>query len=260
MWRTQPELTTASPIIILSTLLASIGAGAGRNLSVQDPDYYVALYPNLWALSIMGSGSYKSTALNIGARCLLDDEKFVMGKVKDEEDRIRTLRDAGTDPEDEELQQCLKDVEFFRNSARSFQPNPPGKPASTALIKQAGGCGCYPNSVAGLLALNPNTTTVADSNTPLTEIYDVPDFYEHSTVGRGSRILRFPFVGIAGVSTLPFLEGFSPKTMRPQGFSPVSCCFVRLKKRKFQRHCQTPIRPRCGTSLPTGWSTRFWKT
>ena len=212
------ELTTASPIIILSTLLASIGAGAGRNLSVQDPDYYVALYPNLWALSIMGSGSYKSTALNIGARCLLDDEKFVMGKVKDEEDRIRTLRDAGTDLEDDELQQCLKDVEFFQEQ-RKILPAKSTWEACINRIDQTGGGLWLLSEFGGWLAgLESKHNNSSGFKHAITEIYDVPDFYEHSTVGRGSRILRNPFVGIAGVSTLPFLEGLLSKDDAATGF------------------------------------------
>ena len=168
------ELTTASPIIILSTLLASIGAGAGRNLSVQDPDYYVALYPNLWALSIMGSGSYKSTALNIGARCLLDDEKFVMGKVKDEEDRIRTLRDAGTDPEDEELQQCLKDVEFFQEQ-RKILPAKSTWEACINRIDQTGGGLWLLSEFGGWLAgLESKHNNSSGFKHAITEIYDVP--------------------------------------------------------------------------------------
>ena len=212
------ELTSASPIIILSTLLASIGAGAGRKLSVQDPAYYVALYPNLWALSIMGSGSYKSTALNIGARCLLDDEKFVMGKVKGEEDRIRQLIDAGTEKEDDELVQCQKDLEFFQEQ-RKILPAKSSWEACISRIDQTGGGLWLLSEFGGWLAgLESKHNNSSGFKHAITEIYDVPDFYEHSTVSRGSRILSHPYVCIAGVSTLHFLQGLLTKDDAATGF------------------------------------------
>ena len=212
------ELTSASPIIIISPLLASIGAGAGRKLSVQDPNYYVALYPNLWALSIMGSGSYKSTALNIGARALLDDEKFVMSKVKGEEDRIRELVDAGTDKEDDELQECLKSLEHFQGQ-RKVLPAKSSWEACINRIDQTGGGLWLLSEFGGWLSgLESKHNATSGFKHAITEIYDVPDFYEHSTIGRGSRILKDPFVSIAGVSTLPFLQGLLSKDDAATGF------------------------------------------
>jgi hypothetical protein len=52
----------------------------------------------------------------------------------------------------------------------------------------------------------------------LTELYDVPSYFEDVTRTRGSKILRYPFVGISGVSTIEFLQGLLGKDDAGSGF------------------------------------------
>ena len=52
----------------------------------------------------------------------------------------------------------------------------------------------------------------------LTELYDVPSYFEDVTRTKGSKILRYPFVGISGVSTIEFLQGLLSKDDAGSGF------------------------------------------
>ena len=52
----------------------------------------------------------------------------------------------------------------------------------------------------------------------LTELYDVPRFFEELTIGRGARVLEYPHVSIAGVSTLEFLQGLLGRDDAGSGF------------------------------------------
>jgi hypothetical protein len=52
----------------------------------------------------------------------------------------------------------------------------------------------------------------------LTELYDVPTYFEDATRTRGSKILQYPFVGISGVSTIEFLQGLLGKDDAGSGF------------------------------------------
>ena len=66
-------------IIIMSTCLAAMGAAAQLNLQIREPNYFNSL-PNIWTLSIAESGSFKTAALNVGAKRLLERERELFSR------------------------------------------------------------------------------------------------------------------------------------------------------------------------------------
>ena len=210
-------ITDANPIIIYSTALSALGAQAGTKLVVPQPEYFVRLYGNLWSLSISESGSYKTTALNVGAANLRDREGEILSQSADLRNQIDALREAGAnEEEDEDLRNYVMDLERFQQMRRVL----PNKASWEACLHRIGitGGGLWLLSEFGAWLSSLETQHNKGLRQTLTELYDVPRFFEEVTIGRGERVLEYPHVSIAGVSTLEFLQGLLGKDDAGSGF------------------------------------------
>jgi len=210
------ELTEASSAIIYGTALSCLGAHAGTKLTIQPPNYFIPLYGNLWCLSISESGSFKTTALNAGSARLKDREEKLIYEVRDIESRIDSLRSAGMQDGEDELMESLNELERYR-SMRTVLPNKASWEACIDRIDETGG-GVWLLSEFGAWLATLETAHNRGFRQHLTELYDVPAYFEDVTRTRGSKILRNPFVSISGVSTMEFLQGLLGKDDAGSGF------------------------------------------
>jgi 5S rRNA maturation endonuclease (ribonuclease M5) len=210
------ELTEASSAIIYGTSLSCLGAHAGTKLTIQPPNYFIPLYGNLWCLSISESGSFKTTALNAGSARLKDREEKLIYEVRDIESRIESLRSAGMQDGEDELMESLNELERYR-SMRRVLPNKASWEACIDRIDETGG-GVWLLSEFGAWLATLETAHNRGFRQHLTELYDVPAYFEDVTRTRGSKILRNPFVSISGVSTMEFLQGLLGKDDAGSGF------------------------------------------
>ena len=210
------ELTDAHPVIIYTTALASIGAQAQTRLVIEKGTYYVRLYPNIWALSVAESGTYKTTALNYGAAPLMGREKEVVGEILDLSKGMARLLTDGADQDD-------PDVIIHRNKieeAESRRRKLPDKSSWEACLDRIDNCGggIWLLSEFGAWLSGLERSYNLGFKQTITELYDVPDAYEESTRTHGSRILMKPFISISGVSTIEFLSGLLSKEDASTGF------------------------------------------
>jgi hypothetical protein len=210
------ELTEASSAIIYGTALSCLGAHAGVKLTIQPPNYFIPLYGNLWCLSISESGSFKTTALNAGSARLRDREQKIIHEIRDVESRIDTLRGDGVQDGDDELMESVNELERYK-SIRKILPNKASWEACIDRIDETGG-GVWLLSEFGAWLATLETVHNRGFRQNLTELYDVPTFFEDVTRTRGSKILRTPFVAVSGVSTLEFLQGLLGKDDAGSGF------------------------------------------
>jgi len=210
------ELTEASPAIIYGTALSCLGAHAGVKLTIQPPNYFIPLYGNLWCLSISESGSFKTTALNAGSARLRDREQKIIYEIKDIETRIASLRGDGAQDGNDELMESVNELERYK-SIRKILPNKASWEACIDRIDETGG-GVWLLSEFGAWLATLETVHNRGFRQHLTELYDVPIYFEDVTRTRGSKILRTPFVAVSGVSTLEFLQGLLGKDDAGSGF------------------------------------------
>jgi len=210
------ELTEASSAIIYGTALSCLGAHAGIKLTIQPPNYFIPLYGNLWCLSISESGSFKTTALNAGSARLRDREQKIIHEIRDIESRIASLRADGAQDGDIELLESFNELERYK-SIRKVLPNKASWEACIDRIDETGG-GVWLLSEFGAWLATLETVHNRGFRQHLTELYDVPTYFEDVTRTRGSKILRTPFVAVSGVSTLEFLQGLLGKDDAGSGF------------------------------------------
>ena len=210
------ELTDAHPVIVYTTALASVGAQAQTRLVIQKGTYYVRLYPNIWALSVAESGTYKTTALNYGAAPLVEREREVVGEILDYSKSMARLLADGVEQDD-------PDMIIYRNKieeAESRRRKLPDKSSWEACLDRIDNCGggIWLLSEFGAWLSGLERSYNLGFKQTITELYDVPDAYEESTRTHGSRILMKPFIAVSGVSTIEFLSGLLSKEDASTGF------------------------------------------
>ena len=210
------ELTDAHPVIVYATALSSIGAQAQTLLVIEKGTYYVRLYPNIWALSVAESGTYKTTALNAGAAPLVKREREIIAEIMDHSENVNRLISDGVDEDD-------PDVAIYKNriieaeSRRRKLPDKSSWEACLDRIDNSGG-GIWLLSEFGAWLSGLEKSYNLGFKQTITELYDVPDAYEESTRKHGNRILTRPFIGISGVSTIEFLSGLLSREDASTGF------------------------------------------
>ena len=210
------ELTEASSAIIYGTAMSCLGAHAGIKLLIKPPNYFISLYGNLWFLSISESGSFKTTALNAGSARLKDREEKIIYEIRDIEARMSSLRENGAQDDDDELLESHGELERYK-SMRCVLPNKASWEACIDRIDETGG-GVWLLSEFGAWLAMLESNHNRGFRQHLTELYDVPSYFEDATRTRGSKILQYPFVGISGVSTIEFLQGLLGKDDAGSGF------------------------------------------
>ncbi len=210
------ELTEASSAIIYGTALSCLGAHAGIKLLIKPPNYFISLYGNLWFLSISESGSFKTTALNAGSARLKDREEKIIYEIRDIESRMSSLRQNGAQDDDDELLESQGELGRYK-SMRTVLPNKASWEACIDRIDETGG-GVWLLSEFGAWLAMLESNHNRGFRQHLTELYDVPSYFEDVTRTGGSKILQYPFVGISGVSTIEFLQGLLGKDDAGSGF------------------------------------------
>jgi len=210
------ELTEASSAIIYGTALSCLGAHAGIKLLIKPPNYFISLYGNLWFLSISESGSFKTTALNAGSARLKDREEKIIYEIKDIESRMSSLKENGAKEDDIEIIESENELSRYR-SMRTVLPNKASWEACIDRMDETGG-GVWLLSEFGAWLAMLDSNHNRGFRQHLTELYDVPSYFEDATRTRGSKILQYPFVGISGVSTIEFLQGLLGKDDAGSGF------------------------------------------
>ena len=210
------ELTEASSAIIYGTALSCLGAHAGIKLLIKPPNYFISLYGNLWFLSISESGSFKTTALNAGSARLKDREEKIIFEVKELEARLDSLREHGAQDSDEEVIEYTNELNRYK-SMRTVLPNKASWEACIDRMDETGG-GVWLLSEFGAWLAMLESNHNRGFRQHLTELYDVPSYFEDATRTKGSKILQYPFVGISGVSTIEFLQGLLGKDDAGSGF------------------------------------------
>ena len=209
-------LTDAHPVIVYTTALASVGAQAQTRLVIEKGTYYVRLYPNIWALSVAESGTYKTTALNAGAAPLMERERTTVNEILELNENINRLVADGVDDDDPDLtiyQNRLEDAE----KRRRRMPDKSSWEACLDRVEKCGG-GIWLLSEFGAWLSGLEKSYNQGFKQTITELYDVPDTYEESTRAHGTRILSKPFISISGVSTIEFLSGLLSKEDASTGF------------------------------------------
>lgn len=192
------ETTEAHPIMVTSSVLATISGFMKHKLSIPEGEYFQTLYPNIQVLNVTKSGDFKTTALNKGAKLAREHSKAVTEKIKVFEEQIKSAADN----------QKKKDLEAALLAASIEDVILPNKITAEALLEHLsqGHAGVIYTSEFGAWLQNMDKSHNSDLKAIFTELYDVPQTYRYKTRTQGDFILEKPFFSICGVSTLAWLK------------------------------------------------------
>ena len=191
------ETTNAHPIMITSSVLATISAFLQKKVFIPEGEFFQTLYTNLWQLNVTKSGQFKSTATNKGAKLALEQSGKVTEQIKIIEAKIRIAKDNDLKPlKEERLTVSLTDVIL------------PNKITTEALLEHLaqGHAGVIFTSEFGAWLQNLEKAHNTDLKAVLTDLYDVPQAYRYKTKTQGDFILEKPCFSICGVSTMSWLK------------------------------------------------------
>ena len=197
--------TNAHPIMIAASVLSMISAYLGTKVFIPDDKYFQTLYPNFWMLCLAKSGSFKTTALNKGARIAYKNQSKVFKLIRDlRED----LKGSDADVEQEILKLSKKNVVL------------PTKMTAEAFLEyiSQGHEGVIISSEFGGWLQNLDKNYNNDFKAIMTELYDIPIFYRYKTRTQGDCVLEKPYITICAVSTLSWIRSNIKPTDVPSGF------------------------------------------
>lgn len=189
------NISEAHPVMIMQSILATCSAFLGTK--VYFVDYFTPLYANLWILTIAPSGSFKTTALNLGADIGLKKQASVNKHIE------RINREITRASKDEKIS-LLEEIKKIEAEGIIL----PSRSTAEGLLEHLGnGCGgMIMASEFGQLLESFEKNYMAEFKPLLTNFYDVPNDYLYKTRTKSPILIQKPFISINAVSTLPWVE------------------------------------------------------
>ena len=202
--------TEADPIMITQSALCSISAIIGKKACL--PGYFNPLYPNIWAITISPSGSFKTTALNKGGQPAYEKRQSIMALIESEQQKFTNIKK----PNDSQIKKHAQKIDQLRKKNPILPIRSTGE-GLMDLLKDDKLSGYEHNggmviaSEFAEWAQNLDRTHNLGFKQLLTNIYDVPEVWEYVTKTQGSFVVHRPFITINAVSTLAWImENLKP--------------------------------------------------
>lgn len=198
------ETTDADPIMITMSVLGTISGFMKTNVSIKEGVYFQKLYPNLWMVAVADSGSFKSTALRKGAKLALQRGKMIEEVTAKLKQKLYTLKSNGGKDKKDKVRALEDQIKASENSDAML----PDRTTPESLFEHLS------DGNGGLLLISefgPWLETMEKKYNIglkglLTDLYDIPPRYSIKTKTGGHLKINNPFISIAGVSTLPWIE------------------------------------------------------
>jgi len=197
--------TSADPTMITQSVICMLSSMIGKRVVIPYPVYFQDLYPNLWCLTLNESGSFKTTALNIGSRIAKHKGKEIDFEIVELQRELNSLEKT-----------TKEDLKKYNNMIREKVKENPILPERTtaealaSIIDTNGGSEHTGGQVMCSEFADWTRNFERSHNNGykqlLTSLYDVPDVWKYSTKTGGTMVLTKPFITINAVSTLEWVS------------------------------------------------------
>jgi len=193
------ERTEADPLMVLTSVLGTLSSYIGRKCYISEDQYFNKLYPNIWSLCIAPSGSFKTTALNQGARIAWQLESELQKRIN--ELKERKLEEDITKEEKKEINKEISKLQ----SQSLVLPNRMSGEGLLELLSY-GQAGMIPASELGEWLDNLQKSHNQGLKPLFTDLYDCPQQYSYKTRGGGHLVIQRPYISIVGFSTMQWVQ------------------------------------------------------
>lgn len=217
--------TGANKITILISFLCVLSGFIKKRLYIPETDfskgvhgYFQTLYMNIWAVVVSASGTFKTTALNKGARfgfAKLAEIRKEIARIKKEYDA--EIQQDGLSKDSTNKKKARDRAIALVEKGTPFLPN---RSTAEGLIEHLahGYAGTILCSEFGEWLANLEKTHNTGLKALLTDFYDVPESYSYKTRTNGLMTVERPFISIAGVSTAEWVNANINPTDISAGF------------------------------------------
>jgi len=190
------EATDAHPMMLLSSVMTMISGYIGSKAYLPKGVFFQDLYTNLWIVCISESGSFKTTALNMGSAIARRDSYEIK---KDTIATLGSMRSRGASEDDIKK----KMIELKREDILL-----PNRTTMEALFEhlEENPSGVMYFSEFGAFLKTMSKNYNSDTMGTLTDLYDVPNSYTIRTISKKERTIFSPTISICGVSTMEWLK------------------------------------------------------
>ncbi len=193
------EETDAEPMMITQSTLCTLSAIIGKRCYFSEEEYFQRLYGNIWALIIGVSGTFKTTALNKGAKLAFRRREELKEKITVLEMRLDRIS------KNNEKRKKLEDRIAKLRYQNPILPEEATPEALLEYLSLSNG-GMVMFSEFGQWINSMNRTYKLGFKNLLTNLYDVPGEIQILTKTSGLITVERPFITINAVSTLSWLE------------------------------------------------------
>lgn len=197
------KISSGSSTSCAIALITILGGYLGQNC--RFPGYFGhTLYPNIWALSIAGSGSFKSTMVKLASKKLrADDSEFLT--------EIRRLQQSQEEfkPGSEDWQVVDQEIKQQQGQTLSI----PERITLEALFQEFRyrSKGVWlPDEFSSWLKMSAASYNEGMKNL-LTELYDPDQTIKKITKSGGLEVMENAFISICTTSTIEFIKGKDSK-------------------------------------------------
>jgi hypothetical protein len=219
------EFSAADPILVVTALISSISGYLKTAHCLPKGEYFQDLYPVVWVLTVLESGGFKSTGLNLGSRIAWDKHNLIMEEIYEAEQKLLNEKGkkATLDGYDrDEAFQILQREDVVLPSLSTPQG------LLQDLSRGLGGT-IFHDEFAVWLS-NMEKQYNAGLKSLFTTLFDVPERFETKTAGKGTLRIRRPFVNICAVSAVDWIKKQIQPSDVESGFFARFLLFCPVKK------------------------------
>ena len=186
------------PRFMFFTAAACLGQIVNRKVFFQrgSVETFPTLYPNPWIILVAPQGEgHKSSTLRMGHRILTNLPEFCQPKILSSKLTPEVLvNEIASTPISDKVRMTTKNLDFLKEPAIAL---------------------CYSSELSVLLGKEKYMVGMIPL---LTDLYDCPDKWDASTIGRGTDILYNVCLGFLGASTPDSMQRILPEDAFASGF------------------------------------------
>jgi len=197
------QITSGSPTSAAIALITIVGGYLGQNC--RFPGYFGhTLYPNIWALSIASSGSFKSTMVKMASKKLRLDDSVHLNQIRD----YQKCQDAFK-PNDDDWTELEAQIKESQGQTLALPERITLEALFSEFRHRSKGV-WLPDEFSSWLKMTTAGYNEGMKNM-LTELYDPDQAIKKITKSGGLEVMENAFISICSTSTIEFITGHNPK-------------------------------------------------
>ena len=197
------QTADAAAIMLAQSVFCTASGFIRGSVYLPEEISFQKLFPNLWCVSVIKSGGFKSTAVNKGARACIEAESRINERIQ-----VYQLENSKLDAKKDKDRIEANEVIIGEIEGTSYLFPQKVTPEALLELLSKGYGGMIILTEIGEWLANMTKTHNADLRALYTDIYDSPAFYKYVTRHSGRFTISYPFLTINSVSAVRWINQY----------------------------------------------------